>query len=106
MKTNWRARINKAIDRIVVKEMREVLSNYQEPQRKGTPKGEPIGFSKKKLEVVLFLASGLPYENKIKLAESLGVKYGVLRKWASERRVKEHVQKYGSDFESAFYFSC
>ena len=53
------------------------LDNYIEPERKGVPKGEPIGFSKKKLEASLFVLFNF---SKKDIASLLGISYNLLRK--------------------------
>ncbi len=65
------------------------LEHYQEPARAGTPKGEPIGFFRKKYEAALWLAL---YPLCLKLqevAKKAGVSTGVLRVWRTEEKFLE-----------------
>jgi hypothetical protein len=57
------------------------IKNYDEPQRAGTPKGEPIGFSRKKYNAALLDLYNL--KQKV-VAEGAGVSHGLLRKWRTE----------------------
>lgn len=57
------------------------LRGYVEPERAGTPKGEPIGMSRKKYHAALL---GLTSVDLRKQAKQIGVSYGVLRKWRTE----------------------
>lgn len=57
-----------------------------EPTRRGTPRGEPIGFPKaKRKAAVLSLKPG----DVQKMAADLGTSYGLVRKWRSEEVFKE-----------------
>lgn len=71
------------------------VKSYIEPQRKGIPKGDPIGFSKEKYKVSLYMLYGLKQKE---LARSLNISYGLLRKWNTEKvfknAVKEHYIEY------------
>lgn len=59
----------------------EKLSEYQEPIRKGTPKGDPIGFSKKKYHTVLLTVAGFKRKE---ISRFLNIKPGTLRSWMVE----------------------
>jgi hypothetical protein len=62
--------------------IKEKIRDYREPTRKGTPKGEPIGFSKKKYALALIGISNAP----LKISATLSlVDYQVLRKWNTEK---------------------
>lgn len=70
------------------------INTYKEPQRKGTPKGKPVGFSKLKYAATLFML--LKYNQK-KIAQMLGISFGLLRKWNTEepfvKQVMAHCQE-------------
>ncbi len=68
---------------------------YKEPQRKGTPRGESVGFSKKKYIASLFLITKLDLQS---LAESLDISYGLLRKWRTEDAFKKTIEQHAIDF--------
>ncbi len=72
------------------------LNAYKEPQREGTPKGEPIGFSKSKFHACLL--TSLSAAKKKRVAEVTGVSYGLVRKWTSEAAFK----KSGEDIINQF----
>ena len=70
--------------------------NYVEPKRAGTPKGERVGFSKRKYVASLCLAlTNLKLKEQ---AEKLDVTYGLLRKWASEADFRAEIAKHRQDF--------
>lgn len=75
--------------------IREKLDNYVEPQREGTPKGEPIGLSLVKYKASLLLMASRKQKE---IAEEVGVSYGLLRKWKTEQDfikiVDEHVNEF------------
>lgn len=59
-------------------------AQYEEPTRAGTPKGDPIGFSREKYRAALLMVL---YPNCLKLrgiSEISGVTYGMLRLWRTE----------------------
>lgn len=57
------------------------LSSYVEPERAGTPRGEPIGFSAQKYAAVLYCLTNRPLKE---IAKEIKVSYGLLRKWRTE----------------------
>jgi len=61
------------------------VTEYTEPQRKGTPKGEPIGISKKKLHATLLALTDMRGK---KVAAIVGVSHGLYRKWKTEDNFK------------------
>jgi len=71
---------------LLEKFLNEKLKNYMEPQRKGTPKGEPIGFSKQKYQATLLLMADMKQKD---IAELIGVSYGLLRRWRTEKKFIE-----------------
>jgi hypothetical protein len=62
---------------------------YIEPHRQGTARGDKIGFSKKKFQAALMCMSTLKLKT---ISEIIGVNYGVLRKWRTEREFKQVVE--------------
>lgn len=75
------------------------LTHYEEPQRLGTSRGEPVGLSRIKFKATLWMLFDM---SKKKMAESLGVSYGLLRKWNTEKAFKEAVEKNYRDFAQYF----
>lgn len=68
---------------------------YREPERKGTPKGDFIGFSLKKYRASLLSLLNMPLGE---LAQQVGVSYGLLRKWRTEERFMDQLEKHERDF--------
>ena len=71
----------------------EQLKNYDEPKRLGTPKGDPIGHSRKKYYTAIMM---ILYPNCLKLKEIAklsGVSNGVLRIWRTEEQFKKAVKE-------------
>jgi hypothetical protein len=73
----------------------EKLNNYVEPQRKGTPRGEPIGFSKQKYQATLLLMADMKQQD---IAELIGVSYGLLRRWRTEKKFLEMTKKHCNEY--------
>lgn len=71
------------------------VENYVEPERKGTPKGEPIGFSLVKYEVNLLMLTNLKVKE---IAKDWGISEGLLRKWKTERAFKVLEDEHIKDF--------
>lgn len=68
----------------------ERAKKYREPQRAGTPKGEPVGLSRKKLRMAqLFVL--YPHLKIKKIAELGGVSESVLRVWRTQRAFKDAI---------------
>lgn len=62
------------------------IVSYHEPSRGGTLKGSSIGFSRIKFEAAVLIAL---INTKLKdLGEELGVSYGTLRNWRTEKQFK------------------
>jgi hypothetical protein len=74
---------------------KEKILEYDEPQRKGTPRGEPIGFSAKKYYAALMMLKKFPLKD---LAGMINVSYGLLRKWRTEDKFIEQIEKNETDF--------
>jgi hypothetical protein len=73
----------------------EKMRGYVEPQRQGTPKGEPIGLS-----TVKFRASLLMLTNKRQkeMAQELGISHGLLRKWGTEEAFKKSMADHCNEY--------
>jgi hypothetical protein len=74
----------------------ERIRYFDEPERRGTPKGDPIGPGKVKYAASLFSAI-FGYDLK-EIAMGCGVSYGVLRKWRSEEPFKKLVEDHRQGF--------
>jgi hypothetical protein len=73
---------------------------YEEPQRKGTARGEPIGFSLDKFASALY---SLTNHKQKELAKSLGVSYGLLRKWHTEDAFIKIMMELHREFADIFF---
>ena len=78
----------------------EKMDAYVEPERKGTPKGEEIGFSRQKYGASLMNITTLKQK---RIAKLLNVSYGLLRKWRTEERFREMVETHCREFARRFY---
>lgn len=56
---------------------------YKEPQRKGIPRGRPMGFSTPKFRAAVYCLKSTHLRE---IASAVPVSYGLLRKWRTERR--------------------
>jgi len=77
---------------------------YEEPERKGTPRGEKIGFPKKKYLASLFV--GITNFKPKDLAEGLqkqGLTHGLLRKWKTEDDFKDQAEEHAEEFTSFLF---
>jgi hypothetical protein len=93
--------LTKQSQKLLPKFIDEKLSHYAEPTKKGTPKGEAVGFSKAKYRASLlaFREKVLPETDDLSTeAKRLRVPYGVLRKWRSEPQFKELVAQHEKEF--------
>ncbi len=75
--------------------IKDKISQYVEPQREGTSKGNPIGPSREK-----YFASLLMMTNrKIKdIASSMGISFGTLRNWNTQDSFKELIENHCKEF--------
>ncbi|MCX5814876.1 MAG: hypothetical protein NTX75_01355 [Proteobacteria bacterium] len=71
------------------------LDTYEEPQREGTKKGDRIGFSKKKYLATLMMLFNTTQDC---IAKTIGVSYGLLRKWNTEAEFKKIVEAHCREF--------
>ena len=77
----------------------EKEKNYEEPTRKGTARGEPIGLSLKKYRAVLYSLTSLDL---IRMSKKVGVYYGLLRKWRTEAEFKRRMKELTQEFAPLF----
>jgi hypothetical protein len=70
------------------------VERHIEPERKGTPKGKPIGFSRKKHAAALMCLKKNPLKF---IAETVKVSHGLLRKWRTEDSFKELVDSLAAE---------
>ena len=73
----------------------EKIKQYREPQRKGTPRGVEIGLSLRKYSAAGWSLKNISLKE---LAEKVGVSYGLLRKWKTEKAFKEQIAELQSEF--------
>ena len=66
--------------------IQDQLDRYDEPERKGTPRGSAVGVSKNKFHAALLLS--LTNRTPKDIAQEVGVSYGLLRKWSTEPEFK------------------
>lgn len=76
--------------------LEEKLDKHQEPSREGTPRGEKIGFPRKKYLASILL--GITNRKLKEVAEACGVSYGLLRKWRTETDFQEGCENHRHDF--------
>jgi hypothetical protein len=86
-------------DLVLEKFIHEKASHYKEPERKGTPRGKPIGFSRVKYLSSLYMMTNLKQKN---IAKKVGVSYGLLRKWNTHKDFKDLVNKHCEEFAELF----
>ena len=67
------------------------LQAYTEPAREGTPKGDPIGFSTKKLETALWMIL-FPNTYRLKeISKIVNISEGTIRVWRTQEDFKQRV---------------
>ncbi len=71
------------------------LSFHREPERRGTAKGDPIGFGSSKYLCALYALTNLTQKE---ISEQTGVSYGVLRKWHWEESFKRLIDELEEEF--------
>src|SRR5271157_4868776 len=75
-----------------------LMNSYQDPERYGIPKGEEIGFSKKKYEAALsHILFKRPY-NVNELAAYLEISGNQLRVWRNQDKFKSAIEKAINNF--------
>lgn len=76
------------------------LAAHVEPERRGTPKGAPIGFSRKKLHAALLYLTTLRPEE---IARIVGTSLGLVRKWRTELAFLARITQAAEDFLAGLY---
>ena len=71
------------------------LNDRMETVRKGTPRGEPIGFSRSKYLATLLCLYRLPLRE---IAKNARVSYGLLRKWRTEEEFQKYIRQHEKEF--------
>lgn len=80
------------------------LRQYVEPERAGTPKGTPIGLSRKKFHAALLALTNIDLR---KQAKVIRVSYGVLRKWRTETKFWDCAEALTKEFlDGPFEEAC
>jgi len=74
-------------------------SMYSAPSRKGTPRGETIGFSEVKYLATLFGLIKMPLKN---VAKALEISHAMLRKWRTEDAFLDLIDQHVREFASLF----
>jgi hypothetical protein len=81
--------------------MAKKVKTYVEPLKKGTPRGDPIGFSLVKYRATLYALRERVLPGKrdfVTQAKELGISYGVIRKWWSEQKFRDMVDQHEKEF--------
>jgi hypothetical protein len=86
-------------DGLLTRFIREKLAQHVEPTRLGTPRGAPIGFSRKKMAAALFALTTADVKQ---TANDVRVSYGLVRKWRTEAAFKALVGRLEDDFVERF----
>src|SRR5262245_7548036 len=76
--------------------IKQKIVDYQEPQRRGTPRGEAVGLSRVKYHASLWTALTSLSEKQI--AQRLRISYGLLLKWRTETQFQEHLPRHVSEY--------
>jgi hypothetical protein len=86
-------------DGLLTRFIREKLARHVEPTRLGTPRGAPVGFSRKKMAAALFALTSADVKQ---TAKKVRVSYGLIRKWRTEAAFKALVGRLEDDFVERF----
>lgn len=84
---------------LLLRFIKEKAKNYSEPARKGTPRGEVIGFSLQKYLANLYMLTSLDLKL---LGQRLAISYGLLRKWRAEPLFKNQIEENAREFAAIF----
>src|SRR5262249_38977877 len=76
--------------------IKQKVENYQEPQRRGTPRGEAVGLSRIKYHASLWTALTSLSEKQI--SQRLRISYGLLLKWRTEPQFQYHLPRHVSEY--------
>jgi hypothetical protein len=77
-----------------------IVAEHPEPQHRGTPRGEPVGYGKRKVEAAAWMALSGVTEREI--AKQLKVSESLLRKWYCEADFKSLMFKHAGEFGQFF----
>jgi len=77
----------------------EMNEQYKEPERKGTPRGRPVGFSGRKYLSSLWMMTNLIQKD---IARKTSVSYGLLRKWNTQESFKDVLRGHCNEFAGLF----
>ena len=77
------------------------ITGYQEPERSGTRRGDPIGLSLVKFEAALLSLTSMRQQL---VARIVGVSYGVLRVWRTEDLYKKTIRTLTREFADAYVY--
>jgi hypothetical protein len=80
--------------------LKEKAQSYAEPTRAGTPRGERVGLSAAKYAATLLALTSSDLKHQ---AKTLGVSYGLLRKWRTEAAFTEQVDGHAREFVERFF---
>ena len=75
---------------------------YEEPIRKGLPKGTMIGITKKKVWAIFLAAIGYSPKQIYQILIALGVSYGSIRDWFIEPKFNKLVSEFQSEIADRF----
>jgi len=78
--------MNQPVQNFLTNYITDQLEKYKEPERKGTPRGEAIGMSKAKFHAALL---SLGNRSGKEISDEVGVSYGLLRKWGTEKKFQQ-----------------
>jgi hypothetical protein len=81
------------IDQFIKEKYEDHLKH--EPQRKGTPRGEPIGFSRDKYKAMLDVMRGLKLKDVAKLHN---ISYQIVRRWNTEEQFQKAIIEHSREF--------
>lgn len=81
----------------------EQSAAYREPARRGTRRGETIGYSRKKYAAALLCLYGWEVKT---TAEVAGVSYGLLRKWRTEEEFRALIDRHAEEFSNRVVREC
>jgi hypothetical protein len=86
-------------DGLLSRFIRHRLAQHVEPTRLGTPRGTPVGFTRKKLAAAL---AALTSADVKQTAAEVRVSYGVVRKWRTEAPFRRLVERLEEEFIESF----
>ncbi len=77
--------------------IKEKYESYlkHEPRRKGTPRGEPIGFSREKYKAMLYVMRGFKLKDVAKL---FNISYQIVRRWNTEEQFQKAIAEHSWQF--------